>query len=514
MDGLSLGDLTQDLAVIRREGAQEVLIKGIAHDSRLVKPGFLFVCIQGYKTDGHRYLAQAAAQGAIAALVDREIAGLELPDGISVVQVGDTRPALALVSARFYQFPAAKLLMIGVTGTNGKTTTTHLIEEILKDAGRRVGLIGTIHNKVGDEILPVRNTTPLPLELQGLLAKMVDKGADTAVMEVSSHALELGRVEGIEFDLAVFTNLTQDHLDFHGTMENYREAKAKLFADLRPDGGKVTPKYGIINTDDPAGGYLMEKCPVKAITYGIHSKAQVKASEVEVRAAGVSFSLDSPWGRERFHLKLTGLFSVYNALAAICVGLVQGIGLPQIKRVLENVAGVAGRFEPVSEGQDFGVIVDYAHTPDSLENILNTAREFVPGRIITVFGCGGDRDRTKRPIMGRIAARFSAYAVITSDNPRSEDPAAIIDEVETGVREIVGPDRYVKMVDRREAICHAINQAKTGDLVIIAGKGHETYQIIKDRSLPFDDREVARECLRKLLQHRSGTRADRGGQHG
>ncbi|MDA8213464.1 MAG: UDP-N-acetylmuramoyl-L-alanyl-D-glutamate--2,6-diaminopimelate ligase [Clostridia bacterium] len=498
-----LQDLIQDFKIKNSQGDLQVAIRGIAHDSRKVGPGFIFVCIEGYKTDGHSYIAQAVEQGAAALLVEKDPLGLGLPpevlNKVSWVQADNTRTALAWVSARFFGFPAGQLTMIGVTGTNGKTTTTHLIEAILKSRGHRVGLIGTIHNKIGDEVLPVTNTTPLPLELQELLAMMVEKGADYAVMEVSSHALDLGRVEACEFDIAVFTNLTQDHLDFHENMENYRAAKTKLFANLNPQGGKGHPKYGIINSDDPAGQYILEKSQGQVITYGIKHDAQVKAGSVSVKAGGVSFTVDTPWGKEDFNLRLTGMFSVYNALAAISVGLVEKLDLAVIKQVLEGVSGVAGRFELIDEGQNFGVIVDYAHTPDSLENILNTAREFVKGRIITVFGCGGDRDRTKRPIMGGISARLSSYTVITSDNPRSEDPEAILREVEAGVKEVVGPEKYTKLVDRREAIAYAIKLAGPDDLVIIAGKGHETYQIIGAKTLPFDDREVARRCLRSLL---------------
>ncbi|HEX3031643.1 MAG TPA: UDP-N-acetylmuramoyl-L-alanyl-D-glutamate--2,6-diaminopimelate ligase, partial [Bacillota bacterium] len=419
-------------------------------------------------------------------------------DKLNWVQTDSTREGLALVSARYYDFPADRLNMIGVTGTNGKTTITYLVEALLKAKGEKVGLIGTICNKIGEEILPVTNTTPLPLELQQLLAMFLEKGASYCVMEVSSHALDLGRVAGIEFDLGVFTNLTQDHLDFHVTMDNYRAAKSKLFSGLNTQGRKARTKYGIINVDDPSGPYMVEKCQGSVYTYGMGQSAAVRAEDVLVTATGVAFTAITPAGIARFQLKLTGLFNVYNSLAAICVGLAENMELSLIKQVLESVPGVAGRFETVNEGQAFGVIVDYAHTPDSLENVLNTARELVRGKLISVFGCGGDRDKTKRPIMGAIAAKLSDFTVITSDNPRSEDPEAILKDVEAGVGQIASRDKYVKIADRKEAIGQAIKMAGPGDLVLIAGKGHETYQIIGSRTQPFDDREVARQWLREL----------------
>lgn len=502
MDTMLLQDLVQDLKITDTGGELTCQVKGVAYDSRKVEPGYLFVCVKGLQSDGHDFIAQAVAKGATALLVETNPEKLNLPQEVmkklSWVQTDSTREGLALVSARFYGFPGDKLNMIGVTGTNGKTTITYLVEALLRAKGEKVGLIGTICNKIGDEILPVTNTTPLPLELQQLLAMFLDKGAGYCVMEVSSHALELERVTGIEFDLGIFTNLTQDHLDFHVTMENYRAAKAKLFSGLNPEGKKARTKYGIINVDDPAGPYMVQQCRGKVITYGMGQTAQVRAEDVLVTATGVAFTAITPAGTARFQLHLTGLFNVYNSLAAISIGLAEDLELSVIKQVLESVPGVAGRFETVNEGQPFGVIVDYAHTPDSLKNVLKTARELVQGRLITVFGCGGDRDKTKRPIMGSIAAQLSDFSVITSDNPRSEDPEAILNDVEAGVKEIVGKDKYIKIADRREAISKALKMANPGDLVMIAGKGHETYQIIGSRTQPFDDREVARQYLREL----------------
>ncbi len=502
MCALQVRELVAELTIIKSSGNLDLAIQGIAYDSRKVAPGMLFVCIAGYQTDGHNYIRQAVERGAVALLVEQNPQELALPSEVLAkvawVQVENTRTALAWVSAHFYDFPAQKLTMIGVTGTNGKTTTTHLIEAILESQSHRVGLIGTINNKLGDAILPVTNTTPLPLELQELLAMMVEKKASYAVMEVSSHALDLGRVEACDFDVAVFTNLTQDHLDFHENMANYQTAKTKLFTKLSSPSGKTHPKYGIINIDDPAGREIMEKSGGQVLTYGIKNAAQVRAENIAITAGGVAFTVQTPQGQINLKLRMTGLFSVYNALAAICVGLVEQIALPAIQQALEAVPGVAGRFELVDEGQPFGVIVDYAHTPDSLENILKTAREFVQGRIITVFGCGGDRDRTKRPIMGGIAARLSDYTIITSDNPRSEVPEAILSDIEQGVQAVTDPTNYKSITDRRNAITTAIKLAQPNDLVIIAGKGHETYQIIGAQTIHFDDREVARACLQEL----------------
>ncbi|MHB8171873.1 MAG: UDP-N-acetylmuramoyl-L-alanyl-D-glutamate--2,6-diaminopimelate ligase [Thermincolia bacterium] len=492
----TLQDLLKVIVAEKRVGDMNTEIKGIAYDSRKVKPGFLFVCIEGFKTDGHDYINGALANGAVAVVLQREVDGL----GVPWIKVPDTRRVLAYLSARFYDYPSTKLTMVGVTGTNGKTTITYLVEAILKEAGHKVGLIGTIQNKIGDQVFPVTNTTPMALELQDLLNDMVEEKVNYAVMEVSSHALELGRVAGCEFDVAIFTNITQDHLDFHGTMANYLAAKVKLFSGLGKNSVKKHRKYGIVNKDDPHNQYLIERTNGEVITYGVENQADIMAAQIHIQARGVTFDVTTPRGNARIRLATTGMFSVYNALAAIAVGFVEGIDLKVIKTALEGLKGVAGRFEPVDEGQDFAVIVDYAHTPDGLENILKTAQEFVAGRIITVFGCGGDRDKTKRPIMGRIAAKFGDFSVITSDNPRSEDPATILDEVEVGTKEVVGPDKYVKLVDRREAIRFAITMAKPGDIILIAGKGHETYQIIADQVREFDDCKVARGFLREVLR--------------
>lgn len=494
MISLKLKEILKQMVIENFVGNLEVEITGIAHDSRKVQPGNLFVCVEGFKSDGHDFIEVAAQAGAVAFLVQKDVSTLT---GRNWAQVADTRWGLAEVSAAFYDFPATKMNVIGITGTNGKTTTTHLVKAILEEVDQKVGLIGTIHNIIDNQNFPVSNTTPLPLELQEVFAQMVQVNTDSVVMEVSSHALDLGRVAGVEFDVAVFTNLTQDHLDYHETMEKYLEAKSKLFSDLAQNGIKKRDKYAIINSDDSGAAYLIERSGGQVVTYGIKNEADVRAVDIDIQASGVKFSVQFPGGTTNLSLKMTGMFSVYNALAAFAVGLCEQVPVEKIKSALERVTGVDGRFELVDEGQDFAVIVDYAHTPDSLENVLNTAKEFAKGRIISVFGCGGDRDRTKRPIMAAVSGRLADFTIITSDNPRSEDPQQIVLDVEAGIKAVAKPEQYVVIVDRAQAIRRAVEMAVTDDIVLIAGKGHETYQILKDETIHFDDREVAAEVLKE-----------------
>ncbi|OPY57713.1 MAG: UDP-N-acetylmuramoyl-L-alanyl-D-glutamate--2,6-diaminopimelate ligase [Pelotomaculum sp. PtaU1.Bin035] len=471
-------------------------IQGITYDSRQVKPGFLFVSIKGFKSDGHDYIGQAIERGAVAVVVEREV---ELPPGTAWALVPDARRALALLSARFFGDPSAYLTMIGVTGTNGKTTTTNLISAVLSASGQKVGLVGTICNKIGGRVLPVRHTTPESADLQQLLGKMAEEGVDTCVMEVSSHALALNRVDGCEFDVAVFTNLTRDHLDLHRDMGEYLKAKLKLFSDLNVPGKKRGVKYGVINADDAAAVHFALASGGSVFTYGINNHADVSATDINVDARGVSFIVVGKWGRCPLNLKLTGLFNVYNALSAFTATAALGIPVGIIKDALEDIRRVPGRFEQVDEGQDFTVIVDYAHTPDGLENVLETARQIAEGRLITVYGCGGDRDRTKRPLMGSIAAKYSDFQIITSDNPRTEDPVKIIRDIEEGVLPLVEKGSYIVELDRRKAIHLAISVASKGDVVIIAGKGHEDYQIIGQEKYPFDDRREVSIALRESI---------------
>ncbi|MBZ4654714.1 MAG: UDP-N-acetylmuramyl-tripeptide synthetase [Peptococcaceae bacterium] len=490
---MKLADLIKYTEVLAQGGESKGEITDISYDSREVKPGSLFVAVPGFKVDGHKFIGDALARGASAVIIQDEA---YRSDGYPWVLVADTRKAMADLSSALYGFPSRSMNIIGVTGTNGKTTTTNLIRAVLSDAGEKVGLIGTIHNRIGEEIIPVHHTTPEAPDLQKLFREMLNKGVSYVVMEVSSHALDLHRVRGTEYDVAVFTNLTQDHLDFHGSMEKYLEAKGKLFSGLGVKSQKERRKFAIINHDDPQAAFLMEMSRSPVITYGVKTPADVTAEEVKVTAQGVSYFLRYTDQRLPVKLKLTGIFNVYNSLAAIAVGLVEGIPITQIIASLERIPGIPGRFETVDEGQNFTVIVDYSHTPDSLENCLQTAREFAEGRILTVFGCGGDRDRTKRPVMGEVAARLSDLCIVTSDNPRTEDSQAIIDDIVPGILKVVQPGEFLEIPDRREAIYQAIGEARAKDVIVIAGKGHEDYQIIGKEVFPFDDREVAREALR------------------
>nr|WP_277998830.1 UDP-N-acetylmuramoyl-L-alanyl-D-glutamate--2,6-diaminopimelate ligase [Moorella sulfitireducens] len=486
-------ELVAAIDTVDRGGDQQVYLTGLHYDSRQVKPGFLFVAIKGFKTNGHLYIKDALNRGAVAVVLEEEVS---LPAGVAWVRVGDSRRALGILAARFYGYPSRRLRLIGVTGTNGKTTTTHLIQAALEGAGRPTGLLGTIANRLGHQVLPATHTTPESLDLQALLHQLVNLGAMEVVMEVSSHALALHRVEGAEFDAAVFTNLTQDHLDFHRDMEDYFQAKARLFAAL-DQGVKRGPKYAVINGDDPYSTPLRTLTPVTVITYGCGPECQVRARDINLTANGATCRVIWPGGEAGLNLQLTGRFNIYNALAAFTVAWQEGVDPATIVKTLGEVRGVPGRLEQVRQGQPFTVVVDYAHTPDGLENVLRAARQVTRGHLIVVFGCGGNRDRGKRPLMGNVAARLSDYCIITSDNPRDEDPEAIIAEILPGVKEVPGA-RYQVVADRRRAIAAALARAGRGDMVVIAGKGHETYQIVRGQILPFDDRQVAREELAAL----------------
>lgn len=445
-------------------GSLDVQVKGIALDSRKVRPGYLFIAIKGFEEDGHQFIEEAARGGASCLVVEEEIEKISLP----VVRVPNSRRAAGLLAAKFYGYPAKKLRLIGVTGTNGKTTTTYLLESIFKKAGIKVARLSTTEYRIGKEVFRAAHTTPDAVELQRLFAYALSKGITHVVMEVSSHALFLERIAGCEFAYGLFTNLSHDHLDFHKSMDDYFSAKLSLFD------GSVPVEKAIINIDDPYGTRIAEKTRAKIIPY------QLSSNNYQLSIKGVPV-----------HLKLPGRHNLYNALAASMVALSEGIEPQTIKEGLETLESVPGRFEVVSFDNP-KVVVDYAHTPDALRNVLSLCREFKPGRIITVFGCGGDRDRKKRPVMGRVASQMSDLAIITSDNPRSENPEEIIKEIEAGIK---SKGSYQVVVDRREAIGKAIGLAKEGDLVLIAGKGHEDYQILRDKTISFDDREVAREIL-------------------
>ncbi|MEA2411550.1 MAG: UDP-N-acetylmuramoyl-L-alanyl-D-glutamate--2,6-diaminopimelate ligase [Thermoleophilaceae bacterium] len=462
------------------EGAPEVEISGLAYDNRSVTPGTLFFCVPGFKVDGHDFAPDAVARGAAALVCTRPL-GLGVPE----VVVEDVRGAMAAAAARFHGDPTARLQVVGITGTNGKTTTAFLVRSILEAAGRRTGLLGTVASIVGGVEEPVERTTPEAIDLQATFARMLAAGDSACAMEVSSHALHLHRVDGVRFAARVFTNLTQDHLDFHPTMEDYFAAKRLLFE--RPGGPSI------VNVDDEEyGGRLAREIP-GALTFAIDHEADYRALDVEFDTAGSAFTLAAAGEQVAIRTRLPGLFNVSNALAAIAATHSLGVPLATAAAALEDAERVPGRFEPVDEGQDFAVLVDYAHTPDSLRNVLRAARKITRGRLHVVFGAGGDRDRSKRPLMGRVASELSDRAIVTSDNPRSEDPAAIVDEVFAGT---VGSAE--REVDRRRAIALALEGAAPGDVVVIAGKGHEQGQEFEGgRKEPFDDVTVARAALRE-----------------
>lgn len=500
---MRLGRLIEGLDYLDRRGDLEREIGSIHYDSRQVKPGSLFAAIRGLRQDGHDFIPRALAAGASTLVVECDLPHTSaLPEtGISMLKVHDSRLALAQIACAFYGHPSRKLRLIGVTGTNGKTTTTYLVESLLLQAGYRVGVIGTINYRFAGNRVEAERTTPESLDLQKVLGDMVSNGVEYVVMEVSSHSLELKRVAGCEFDLAIFTNLTHDHLDFHGDLEHYLNAKLLLFSDLGKDGKKTTPKLALINTDDPFARRVKDVTSTQTWGYGLGEGADIRASILDLSLEGIESSIESPRGSLRIHSRLIGEHNVYNILGAVGVGIWEEIPPPVIGEGIARVSRVPGRWEMIQGGQKFAVVVDYAHTADALERTLKAARRLCRGRVITVFGCGGDRDRAKRPIMGEVAARCSDYFIITSDNPRSEDPEKIVAEIEQGVRKTYpGRDDYDKITDRREAIEKAIYLARENDLVMIAGKGHETYQILGEGVIPFDDREVVKICIEKRLK--------------
>ena len=484
---LNLKVVADLLGVTGPSNGGDIPVFKVEFDSRKVASGDLFVCVPGFKVDGHDFAAQVVEKGAVALVVERPVEGIAVPQ----LLVSSARRALAQVAALATGYPVQSLRLVGITGTNGKTSTAHFCESVLAGAGRVPGVLGTIHTKIAGKPLPTTHTTPESLVLQRLLADMREAGCDSVVMEVSSHALELERVHGVPFDVAVFTNLSHDHLDFHGDMESYFQAKRKLFSGLRYIKGRTAP-YAVINGDDPFGARLLKELKVPYISYGQGEHCHIRATELNIDANGVSFNVETPIGGRRVDLSMSGLFTVYNALAAIGVGLAVKADLEQILLAVESVGSVSGRFEPVREGQDFSVLVDY--TPDGLEKLLISAREITKGRLLTVFGCGGDRDANKRPVMGEIAGRLSDRVVLTSDNPRSESPQEILRQIEAGMA--ASTALVETEADRAQAIARAIALAEPGDTVVIAGKGHETYQILGDRTIDFDDREVARIALR------------------
>ena len=466
-------------------GDGNVEIQGVACASGAVQPGFLFAALRGQKTDGNRYVADALRRGAAAVLSEAPLPP-DFPE--TWVQVADARRALGLLSAQFYGRPSDKMDVIGITGTNGKTTVSFLLEKLFAACGHTPGVLGTIVSRCRGYEEPSRLTTPEAPDIQRILSIMLAHGVTHCFMEVSSHALELHRVAGVRFRAAVFTNLTGDHLDFHGTMENYFAAKKKLFA---PE----TCGFAAVNADDPWGRRLLEEVAVEALTYGIDAPADIRARNCTFSDAGIRCEVATPSGTFALRSPLLGKPNLYNMLAAVAVAVHYGLPLSGIRGALAGGVVIPGRMERIPSATGIHVVVDFAHTDDALRGLLETVRPLSRGRVIVVFGAGGDRDRSKRPRMGRVAARLSDLTVLTSDNPRSEDPARIIADIEKGLRD-AGPAEYLVEPDRREAIRRAIDLARPGDWVVIAGKGHENYQIIGDRFLPFSDQEVARQVLR------------------
>lgn len=485
---MKLHTLLSSLHLLAPNTCEDVEITSLENDNRKVQKGCLFICVKGNTVDGHNFAADAVKRGAVAVIAEKELK-LDVP----VIIVKNTIRAMAVLADAFYEQPTSKLQLIGITGTNGKTTTSHILEKIFADSGKKTGLIGTIYTKIGDKTYETKNTTPENLTLQKIFKKMVDEKVEVAVMEVSSHALDEGRVHGCDFNTAVFTNLTQDHLDYHQTMGDYQRTKGLLFSQLGNTFQLQNPKYSVINLDDKAALQYSKSTASHIITYGIDEKADLRAVNINTTASGTNFKLITPIGTEMVSLHLIGKFSVYNILASIGAALVNGVPFNSILQSVQEIKGVPGRFELVNAGQVFPVIVDYAHTPDSLENVLKAIRQFAKKRIIVVIGCGGDRDRTKRPLMAKIACKYGTDAFFTSDNPRSEDPRAIIKDMEASVH---GED-YQVIVDRKEAIHFVINMAEPEDVILIAGKGHETYQIIGSDRFSFDDRIVAKEAIRE-----------------
>ncbi|USK56919.1 UDP-N-acetylmuramoyl-L-alanyl-D-glutamate--2,6-diaminopimelate ligase [Cytobacillus solani] len=461
-------------------------ISSIENDSRNIQKGSLFICIKGYNVDGHDYAGLAVQNGAAAIIAEKNM-NLTVP----VIVVPDSKRAMAVLADAFLGQPSRELHLIGITGTNGKTTISHLIEKIISDSGKKTGLIGTMYTKIDGKEYEVKNTTPDSLTLQKIFKQMVDEGVSSTVMEVSSHALDEGRIHGCDFNIAVFSNLTQDHLDYHKTMEAYKNAKGLLFSQLGSCFSHNPPKFAVLNNDDEATKSYIRATAAHILTYGIDHKADLQAKNIQMTSTGTTFELISPFGVHTVSMQLIGKFSVYNVLASIGAGIATGISIEEIIHSIKEVQGVSGRFETVDAGQDFSVIVDYSHTPDSLKNALSTVKQFAKKRVFVIVGCGGDRDRSKRPLMAEIACRFSSDPIFTSDNPRSEDPNQILKDMEEGVQ----GHPYKLIADRKEAIYYAVKAANEGDVILIAGKGHETYQLIGNQIIHFDDREVAKEAI-------------------
>lgn len=485
---MNLNMLLKDIEIIDKIGNTDIDIKGLNYNSQKIKEDELFVAIKGFKTDGHKYIKSAIENGAKAVVL--EDMPEETVEGVTYIKVADSRNCMAKLASEFFGNPSKELELIGLTGTNGKTTTSYILKSILEEDGRKVGLIGTIGNIIGDTLYETETTTPDSLELQESFRFMLDQGVDTAVMEVSSHALDLDRVAYTEFNIGIFTNLSVDHLDYHKNLMSYLDAKKKLFS--------LTTDMNIINFDDPYGKTILKDvCMIdnKRMKFGIEDESDIYATHVELKSEGVAFRLNTQRGYIKIHCKIPGIFTVYNCLAAASAAYTMNISLETIKKGIEKVEDVKGRFEVVPIDKDFTVIIDFAHTPDALEKVLKCVREFAKGRVVVVFGAGGDRDNSKRSTMGEVAGRYADLAIVTSDNPRTEDPDNIISQIIEGVEKVDG--EYVSIVDRKEAIEYALENAKTDDVILLSGKGHENYIILGEMKYPFDERQIVLDALNK-----------------
>lgn len=488
---MSLGAVARVLECEVPARAAETVVTDLRYDSRAVVPGCLFFCVVGAQTDGHDRAVEAVRGGAAALVCERR---LVLPQSMDVPQliVRNTRRAMGALASTFYGHPSHQVQVAGVTGTNGKTTTCFMLESIFNAMGGGAGLVGTVESRVAGERRPATRTTPEAVDIQRLLAQMVDADVSRCALEATSIGIESGRIEGIKFEVGVFTNLTHDHLDHHKSMDAYFAAKARLFTEF-------DMAAAVINADDGHGRLLLDRIEGRKMSFGVDRDADLRAVEVSSDADGSTFVARGQGIEQRVRVRLPGAFNISNALAAIGAGLCMDIPAEVAAAGVENLEAVPGRFEPVKLGQEFLVVVDYAHTPDGLVSVLRAARELTESRVIAVFGCGGDRDKAKRPLMAQAVARAADVAILTSDNPRGEDPLAILRDVEQGLVDAPPPGGYVIIEDRAQAIKEAVSRARTGDVVVVAGKGHETYQEVNGRVLPFDDREVAAQMLKELL---------------
>ncbi|OPJ58133.1 UDP-N-acetylmuramoyl-L-alanyl-D-glutamate--2,6-diaminopimelate ligase [Clostridium oryzae] len=468
------------------QGSTEIEVENICWDSRNIKKSSLFICVKGKNVDRHSFANDAIEKGAIALVIEHDIENI--PKHVTVVKVNDSKSSMAVIANDFFDHPSEKFKLVGITGTNGKTSTSYFLTELLQSFDKNTGLIGTIENKIGDKKLDLEKknpTTPDSLDLQSCFYKMVEGGVTHVVMEATSIGLVNHRVDECDFDIGIFTNLTQDHLDEHGTMENYRDAKIKLFKMC---------KKGLINIDDYYAEDFIKAAECEVFTYGIDRPADYRAEDVAYSLEGSTFTLNYHGQKKEVSIKVSGKFNVYNSLAAIAACHQLGFPLDTIIENISSIHTVSGRFQTIPNCKGYMVVVDYAHTPDGIENILNSARNITKKKVISVFGCGGDRDKTKRPIMGQIAGKLSDYCVLTSDNPRTEEPEGIIKDIEKGIKATACP--YIIEADRKKAIFMALEKSRPGDIIVIAGKGHETYQIFKDKTIHFDDVEVVKEYLK------------------